>query len=363
MRSTTRRLLLTTLGVTALVMAGSTPVLAVPPGDDRVQTLAAAGSDTTQDVMAAVLSAYQGEANPDGDLTVTIPVRPAAPIVVPGDETCEERTYVPAGQENPPAGYPAPSGSGAGKTALADAANLTTACLDLARSSSGRGATDPTTFEYYGFAKDAVSWAHFPGAAPADLTVEQLRAIYSCVVTNWNQVGGQDATIVRYLPPTGSGTRSFFVGTVLGAEPSADCGAVKTAGENDGSAVPAEDRDTAILPYSVAQWVAQANGASTDIRDGVAIGALGGQQPVAGPDADGKYEPNAAAINGTFPGVRTVYNVLDTRVPSYGQALRVVGFDTEGPGLLCSGAMAETLTSYGFTPLTADPTGNSCTRA
>ena len=117
-----------------------------------------------------------------------------------------------------------------------------------------RGATDPATFEYYGFAKDAVSWAHFPGNAPADLTVEQLRAIYSCVATNWNQVGGQDATIVRYLPPTGSGTRSFFVGTVLGAEPSTDCGTVKTAGENDGSAVPAEDRDTAILPYSVAQW-------------------------------------------------------------------------------------------------------------
>jgi phosphate transport system substrate-binding protein len=154
--------------------------------------------------MAAILAAYQGDANPDGDVAVNIPVRPADPVVVPGDTTCAERVYVPAGQQNPPAGYPAPSGSGAGKAALAESTNLTTACIDIARSSSGRAATDPQTFEYYGFAKDAVSWAHFPGAAPADLTIQQLRAIYACSVTNWNEVGGQDAAVVRYLPPAGS---------------------------------------------------------------------------------------------------------------------------------------------------------------
>jgi phosphate transport system substrate-binding protein len=201
------------------------------------------------------------------------------------------------------------------------------------------------------------------GCSAADLTVAQLRAIYSCELTNWNQAGGRDATILRYLPPAGSGTRSFFVGTVLGAEPSTDCGAVKTAGENDGSAVPATDRDAAILPYSVAQWVAQANTASTDNRDGITIGALAGEHPVAGPDAAGRYRPNTAAINGTIPGVRTVYNILDTRLPSHGQALRIVGFDTDGPGFLCSGTTATTLTEYGFTPLPADATGNTCTRA
>jgi phosphate transport system substrate-binding protein len=49
---------------------------------------------------------------------------------------------------------------------------------------------------------------------------------------------------------------------------------VRIAAENDGTAVPAEDRAAAVLPYSVAQWVAQANGASPDLRAEVLVGAL-----------------------------------------------------------------------------------------
>jgi phosphate transport system substrate-binding protein len=318
------------------VPAGS--AFAAPDGDGQVQVLAAAGSDTTQDVMGAILGAYgtAAAANPDGDVTVNIPVRPTG-LTVPGDATCGDRSYVPAGQENPPSSYPAPSGSGAGKTALADPLNRATACIDIARSSSGRGASDPAEFEYYGFAKDAVSVATYPGAAPAGLTLAQLRAIYDCSITNWSQVGGQDAPIVRYLPPAGSGTRSFFTGTVLGGEPSASCGEVRIAAENDGSAVPAADRATAILPYSVAQWVAQANGVVADPRDGVRIGAIDGSSPVTGPDPDGHYAPDATVI-ASFPGARTVYNVLDTRLPSYGQALRVVGSDSSGPGFCARAA-------------------------
>ncbi len=353
------------VGTAVALPLGTGSAVAAPGGDGRVQALAAAGSDTTQDVVGAVLDAYRADttANPDGDLTVNIPV---TGTTVPADETCEQRTYVPAAEAAPPTTYPAPSGSGAGKNALKDPANLTTACVDIARSSSARAASDPAEFEYYGYAKDAVSFARYPGAAPGDLTLAQLRGIYDCTITNWNQVGGTDAAIVRYLPPAASGTRSFFVGTVLGAEPSTSCGEVKVAAENDGTAVPAADRPAAVLPYSVAQWVAQANGAVTDVRSGVEVGSLGGENPVSGPDAAGRYEPNAGVINGgTFPGVRTVYNVLDTRLPSYGQALRVVGFDATGPGYLCSGSTAVTavLKTYGFTPLPADATGNTCVRS
>lgn len=368
MQRGTLQLLVLALGAVVAVPLGAAPATAAPGGDGRVQVLAAAGSDTTQDVVGAVLDAYRADAtaNPDGDVTINVPVRPVGGFTVPADDTCEQRTYVPAGQENPPTSYPAPASSGAGKNALKDPANLTSACVDIARSSAGRAASDPAEFEYYGYAKDAVSFAAFPGAAPADLTLDQLRGVYACTITNWSEVGGQDAPIVRYLPPVGSGTRSFFVGTVLGAEPSTSCGEVKIAAENDGSAVPAEDRAAAVLPYSVAQWVAQANGAGADVRAGARIGSLGGENPVLGPDADGRYEPNAAVINGTtFPGVRTVYNVLDTRLPSYGQALRVVGHDATGPGYLCSGSASVTalLKKYGFTPLPADAAGSTCVRA
>ena len=131
---------------------------------------------------------------------------------------------------------------------------------------------------------------------------------------------------------------------------------MKTAQENDGTAVPAADRPGAILPYSVAQWVGQANGGTPDLRGGVVVGAIGGENPVSGPDASGRYEPNAAVVGGsTFVGVRTVYNVLDTRLPSYAQAKRIVGFDATGPGFLCSGKQAVTaiLKKFGFTPLAA----------
>ncbi|HEY0000753.1 MAG TPA: substrate-binding domain-containing protein [Actinoplanes sp.] len=358
-------LILATASTAMLAPVGTSAAQAVPPGDTTVQVLAAAGSDTTQDVMTAVLDAYTADrtTNPDGDLTINIPVRPNPGLTVPADDTCEERTYVPAGQENPPAGYAAPSGSGAGKTALQDTANLTSACIDIARSSSAGGSSDPATFEYYGYAKDAVSWAHFPGAAPDELSLDALRGIYACTITNWNQVGGQDAPIVRYLPPAGSGTRSFFVGTVLGAEPSTSCGDPLIAAENDGSAVPADDRATAILPFSAAGWVAQANGVSADVRATAVIGGIDGQNPVSGPDTTGAFQPDQAVINGGFIGVRTVYNVLDTRLPSYPQALRAVGFDATGPGYLCSGSAANTLTTYGLTPLAPDTNGTACTRS
>jgi phosphate transport system substrate-binding protein len=367
MQRTLTRPLIAAVTVTVLLPLGGAPAHAVPAADAQVQVLAAAGSDTTQDVMGALLAAYGTDqvANPDGDVAVNITVRPASPITVPADATCEQRDYVTAGQEAPPASYPAPASSGAGRAALRDAANLVGACVDIARSSSGPAADDPAEFEYYGYARDAVSWAHFGGASAADLSLDDLRGIYACTVTNWNEVGGEDSAIVRYLPPAGSGTRSFFVGTVLGAEPSTTCGPILTAPENDGTAIPDADRAAAILPYSVAQWVAQANGASADARAGVEIGAIGGQNPVAGPDGEGRYRPEATVINGDFRGVRTVYNVLDTRLPSYGQALRAVGFDATGPGFLCSGdaAVTDLLTTFGFTPLPVDDSGNACVLA
>ncbi|GGK03028.1 phosphate ABC transporter substrate-binding protein [Pilimelia anulata] len=342
------------------------PAAAAPAGDGVVQVLTAVGSDTTQDVVGAVLAGYAADraANPDGDIPVNVPVRPAAPVDAPADATCARRGWVAAGQERPPATYAAPAGSGAGKAALVDPANRATACVDIARSSSGRAAGDPAELVYFGFARDAVSWARYPGAAPATLTLDQLRGIYSCAVTDWSAVGGAAGPIVRYLPPAASGTRAFFVGTLLGAEPSTACGPLREVPENDGAAVPAADRAAAILPYSAAGWVAQANGVAADRRGGAAIGALAGRQPVSGPDADGRYRPDDAVINGGFPGTRTVHHILDTRLPGHAEAVRAVGFDAAGPGYLCAGGagVLATLRTYGFTPLPAVD-GRTCTRS
>lgn len=361
------------VGALALALAGiaTSPAHAVPAPDGQVQVLAFAGSDTTEDVMDALTAGYRGDAtNPDNDNTVNIPVL-AVPdtgetFTVPGDgsTTCGSRTYINETDATPPTTFPAPNGSGDGKLALPGtspfpANNLANGCIDGARSSSGPAASDPAEFEYYAFALDAVSWAHFNGSAPDSLTLQQIRNIYNCTTTNWNQVGGTAGSIIRYVPQDGSGTRSFFFTTVLGFDPTtvASCAgqpAVKVVQENDGSAVVAADRPNAILPYSVAQWIAQGNqaGGIADIRGGSLIGQQGGQNPVVGTTAP--FSPNETVIRegATFVGVRPVFNILDTRSASYGQAKRFAGTDAAGRGYLCinDGEAEGIMRTFGFTP-------------
>ena len=51
-----------------------------------------------------------------------------------------------------------------------------------------------------------------------DLSLEQLKGIFSGQITNWNEVGGDDATIVVLNRKAGSGTRATFEAAVFGDE-------------------------------------------------------------------------------------------------------------------------------------------------
>lgn len=51
------------------------------------------------------------------------------------------------------------------------------------------------------------------------LTMDQLRRIYIGQVTNWNQVGGPNASIVTYSRDSNSGTYGFFQQNVLKGQP------------------------------------------------------------------------------------------------------------------------------------------------
>ena len=305
------------------------------------------------------------------------------------------------------------------------AATPVTGCLDIARSSSyGSASPKATVGQYFAFAIDAVSWASPSSLAPSTLTLDQLSKIYNCTYTDWSQVGGSSGPIQRYLPQSGSGTRDYFVTDLLGLSKTAtftsngSCPAVKVLDkngngfeENRGDRIPDSDLELAILPFSAGQWSYQANNSvnpSIDQRksSGGVVTQIKGidnhtgdsQQwnatAVAWNTIDGRYQLNdagwatvdptpdtagypAVESNTTqagaaghnswnttyYPGIRLVYNVIDTESPDYATARSLVGFNNIDGGsksTLCSGGFKTTIASYGFSPLpaTANLTSN-----
>ena len=64
------------------------------------------------------------------------------------------------------------------------------------------------------------AWARSsPRTLPVDdLTLEQLKGIFGGTITNWSEVGGDDAEIVVVNRKEGSGTRATFEAAVFGDE-------------------------------------------------------------------------------------------------------------------------------------------------
>jgi hypothetical protein len=81
--------------------------------------------------------------------------------------------------------------------------------------------------------------------------------------------------------------------------------------------------------------------------------------------SDPRTPPAIVAGRRTKLGWRYVYNVLSDREPATlaAQALRFAGNTSSGPGYICSGAVAATLTQYGLVPLILGPDPNNPTLA
>lgn len=383
-------------GTALLVVLGLAACDYGPDGDTDQLTIV--GSDTTQDVMGGIRqdylddTTYNNDENIPGDdrdiLTNILSVQ-TAPVTVAPDEDCpnDEPAGAPAGitWSTPavPGGRLAPNGSSAGRDALKTSVIADDGCVDIARSSApprpvGTGAgQDPASFEYYAFALDALGWSSASTLAPANLTQAQLQGIYNCTFTNWNQVGGGTGAIERYWPQAGSGTRAFAQSDLLGFDPTTfsgpSCPAVVLTQENTGELIDTNnDEQTAVVPYSGANWVAQAEGTAPDQRRGQEIGNLNGQNIVreeggafalnardeAHPTAP-VAEENVKLVDPTpdYPAIRFVFNVIDTSSDSYTSAIRYVGFDNVTDGAtspLCSGSLTttDTVTAFGFGRLT-----------
>jgi phosphate transport system substrate-binding protein len=351
--------------------------------DGKKQTIAIAGSDTTENVMAAVAALYNADAayNKDPDNIKNILSVQSAPLVVPADvtapTTCPSITY-----HSPPGGgeVASPNGSSAGRDALKASVIAGDGCIDIARSSGPPRAigTDLATFEYYAYGLDALGWATASALAPANLTHAQLMGIYNCTFTDWSQVGGAAGPIQRYWPQAGSGTRQFAQSDLITFDPTLfsgpGCPAVVITQENTGQLIAANgDQAKAIVPYSGANWVAGALGTQPDQRAGQVIHDLNGQNIVH--DPGGTPALNTGAFGGPvlesnvklnnpvppYPAIRYVFNVIDSTHVSYKAAQYLVGFQNlaaSDPSIptaskLCDGTYASTISSFGFGPLDA----------
>ena len=282
-----------------------------------------------------------------------------------------------------------PNGSSAGIAQLATFnkdADKKFLCTNFARSSRGRSSSDPSFgpggVAFVALAGDAVSWS-VPAvntAAPASLTPAQLASIFTCAVTNWNQVGGGNQAIAAFLPQNGSGTLSFWE-TALGITPG-PCvsNAGNTLEENEG-VNPVLNNPGAIFIYSVGDYIAQkfhadkclktactANASGVickktpdkvqfwcDVHGTMTPGKINGIAPTTGSGGSTKINP---AFPATFD--RTLFNVVpfdpatSDHIP--GASSPVGGLPLKGifgaGGYDCANATAKAdITKYGFVTL------------
>jgi len=67
-------------------------------------------------------------------------------------------------------------------------------------------------------AKDGITIYLNPSNPVSDISVSQLKQIYTGKITNWKQLGGKDAKIILYSRENNSGTYVFFKDNILGGQ-------------------------------------------------------------------------------------------------------------------------------------------------
>ena len=104
---------------------------------------------------------------------------------------------------------------GGGSSSGVEAANSGTANIgassrDLKDEEKGYGLTETV------IARDGIAVVVNPANNLTDLTMEQVKKIFTGEIENWNEVGGEDKPITVIVREAGSGTRGAFEEIVLG---------------------------------------------------------------------------------------------------------------------------------------------------
>jgi hypothetical protein len=204
----------------AAVVAGSALVMTAAPAsavyrsdpDDTTITpvsadLIGVGSDTTQHAMKLLADAWNADASHAFKIA-TYAATEGGQAQTPGNTIT-----LPGGQE-----ITRPFNSGTGRNTLFSP-NVPE--VDFARSSSALGTPEITAgLKAFPFALDTLVMAvskSAPSNAPVNLTINDLVKIYKCESTNWSEFGGTPGVIAPQVPPSSSGTSSFFAGKLKDA--------------------------------------------------------------------------------------------------------------------------------------------------
>ncbi|MET8622470.1 substrate-binding domain-containing protein [Kitasatospora sp. NPDC004669] len=333
MRKTAAKLLTAAALATSLVAIAGGSALADPTVTPAAQDIVGVGSDTIQSVLNQFSTDYNASLGSGS----------TAPHLYSWDATGSSPITTKTGATS----IARPNGSGAGIKALV--AN-TSATVDFARSSRAPQPTDAHGLDFVVLAKDAVTWsAQSGGNAPAQLTAAQLNGIYTCSITNWQQIDPSlaNATIKPYLPQTDSGTRAFFLSAIGVTTPNTQC-VVSGPEENEGTDTALQDANV-VFPYSVAHYIGQTVGGhttSTDAPSNLTLRNVVLNGVSVPPVVNNQI--NIDIANSQFG--RVVYNVFRdaewNATDAHGQALQNIFGST---GWICNDSVAAAdLASYGF---------------
>lgn len=348
-------------GVVAAIAAAALAIGAAAPAYADPATpkpLNGSGSDTTQDVMNGIAALVPAIGNWNA-------VPASSQITIDGTT------------------FNRPIGSTNGVRALSQSLQglafqgtvLPVGLLDYARASALRSDSG-TQLTYIPFAGDALTIAFnaasdFPrdvalGASGQATNLFTLRNIYLGTRTTFRDKSAELVTIVPILPQTGSGTREYWITTALGTTEAAVAAGLRATDlgnrvqEHDGRFL---NGPGDIVPYSVAQWIAQSNAtaaglsASTaaifrpvvtgviDRRGQSVLGGIDTRKPVT-------WTGSTFATNPEFEPVRNVYNIVETRAlttasPSANDTLIRQTF--VGPSsTVCQAMASATVAPFGF---------------
>jgi hypothetical protein len=252
---------------------------------------------------------------------------------------------------------------------------LTNADVSFARSSSGPALPGGNDLTYIPFARDAVSVAYTPGAGETAVTFsrDELQKIYGgpTIVNPATTISFDPSTglpikggniLHPYLPQSGSGTRSFFLGST-GINVGTVASYVDQSSsylENRGGVISATTR--ALIPFSAAQWIYQQHtGGATDTTGGLLIADIDedNNASISSPPRTAVTGTGSSAAPGTLyggltapptatdPFARDTYNVVATseKNATLGARLKVAA----GVGASSAAANARTtLAADGF---------------